>query len=190
MFHELIHVVSQVVDSQMGYGKGPLVSLAARSPNAARSSANNYMLYAAQNGLSFEDYNALSGGWGANAFDPDCMDDYSNCQEMAENCCGNTTLTTQCCASCMIYDSTDECKTKNYPYRPGHGMVFDPDQPGLGMVNNPTPPTEEGKIPEPICAAADGKNGCGQECNNSCDCYTNMICGASGVCIDEATSST
>ena len=136
MFHELIHMVSQVVDSQMGYGKGPLVSLAASSPNAARSSANNYMLYAAQNGLSFEDYNALSGGWGANAFDPDCMDSYHNCPDMAENCCGNTTLTTQCCASCMIYDSTDECKTKNYPYRPGHGMVFDPDQPGLGMVNN------------------------------------------------------
>jgi hypothetical protein len=54
MFHELVHMTSSVVDSQLGYGKGPLVSLAAQNANAARTSANNYMLYAAQNGLSFD----------------------------------------------------------------------------------------------------------------------------------------
>ena len=110
MFHELVHMVSQVVDSEMGYGKGPLMQLAINNADAARTSANNYMLYAAQNGLSFEEYNAISGGWGANAFNPDCMDQYTNCVDIASNCCGDTDMSVYCCASCMIYDSTSLCK--------------------------------------------------------------------------------
>jgi hypothetical protein len=92
MFHELVHMVSQVVDSELGYGKGPLMQLAIQNADAARTSANNYMLYAAQNGLSFEEYNAISGGWGANAFNPNCMDQYSNCVDIASNCCGDTDM--------------------------------------------------------------------------------------------------
>jgi hypothetical protein len=140
MFHELVHVVSQVGDSSLGYGKGPLVGLAASNPEAARASANNYMLYAAQNGLSYEQYNELSGGWGANAFDPNCVDQYSNCGDIASNCCGNTDKSSYCCASCMVYDATATCLDRNYPYRPGHGLVFDPNEPGLGLQNNVNPP--------------------------------------------------
>lgn len=149
------------------------------------------MLYAAQNGLSYEDYNALSGGWGANAFDANCMDSYSNCGDLASDCCGNTSTSTSCCASCMIYDSTSYCKEKNYPYVPGHGMVFDPEQPGLGLVNNPSPPPA-GPPPggEENCTAADGMGGCGSDCNNSCDCYTNMSCSDFGGCMDVETYST
>lgn len=165
MFHELVHVVSQVGDSSLGYGKGPLVGLAAQSPEAARASANNYMLYAAQNGLSFEDYDALSNSWGANSFDPNCTDQYSNCGDIAKDCCGETEMSSYCCASCMVFDNTDHCREVNYPYRPGHhNLVFDPEQPGLGLhspdstapVNpTPNPPTEE------QCTEADGVFGCG-----------------------------
>jgi len=108
---------------------------------------------------------------------------------MAENCCGNTDVSTYCCASCMIFDSTDACMEKNYPYRPGHGMVFDPEQPGLGLINNPNPPTDHVVLPEPVCTAADGTFGCGMECGDSCDCYTGMAC-SNGVCVDDATRST
>jgi hypothetical protein len=173
----------------LGYGKGTLVKLAAEHPNAARSSANNYMLYAAQNGLSFDEYNALNGGWGANAFDPNCIDKYTNCPDIAKDCCGNTDVPTYCCASCMIFDSTDKCMTLNAPYVPGHDMVFDPENPGHGFYDNLTPPTKVVTIAEPLCVAADGTAGCGQECGNSCDCFNNMAC-SNGVCVDEATSST
>jgi hypothetical protein len=47
LYHELIHVVSFVIDADVGYGKGPLVDLAGSNPSLARMSANNYMLYSA-----------------------------------------------------------------------------------------------------------------------------------------------
>lgn len=47
IYHELIHMVSHVADSQRGYAKAPLVELAANEPELARNSANNYMLYTA-----------------------------------------------------------------------------------------------------------------------------------------------
>lgn len=54
ILHELIHIVSFVGDADVGYAVDSLVNLAATSPSAARMSANNYMLYTAQNGLSYE----------------------------------------------------------------------------------------------------------------------------------------
>jgi hypothetical protein len=83
MFHELIHIVSIVVDADVGYGKGPLVDLAEANPELARVSANNYMLYAAQNGLSYREYTEISNGWGLNVHNPECIDFYTNCLDLA-----------------------------------------------------------------------------------------------------------
>jgi hypothetical protein len=117
LYHELIHMTSFVVDADIGYGKGPLVELATANAEAARMSANNYMLYAAQNGLSYAEYSEVSTGWGLNVHDPYCTDRYSNCLDIAANCCGEqftngwngNRAREDCCASCTVYDSTDNC---------------------------------------------------------------------------------
>lgn len=107
LYHELIHMVSHVGDADVGYAKESLVYLAATNAEAARLSANNYMLYSAQNGLSYQMYADVSGGWGGMVADPNCMDSYGNCVDLAANCCGtNTQLLDGCCASCRVIDST------------------------------------------------------------------------------------
>jgi hypothetical protein len=47
LYHELIHMVSQVGDADIGYARDSLVNLASDNAEAARLSANNYMLYTA-----------------------------------------------------------------------------------------------------------------------------------------------
>ena len=47
LYHELIHMVSFVGDADVGYDRDSLVNLAINNAEAARLSANNYMLYAA-----------------------------------------------------------------------------------------------------------------------------------------------
>lgn len=63
-------MVSFAGDADVGYAKDSLVRLADSNAEAARMSANNYMLYAAQNGLSYADYTAVSGGWGMMSHNP------------------------------------------------------------------------------------------------------------------------
>lgn len=126
IYHELIHMVSWVSDSDLGYSKGALVGLADSYPAEARQSANNYMLYAAQNGLSYDDYASVSSSWGSNHFSPDCKDMYSNCLDFAVDCCGDkftngwngSLLASDCCASCTLFDSTEECIAIN-----GHAPI-------------------------------------------------------------------
>ena len=47
LYHELIHMVSHVGDADIGYARDSLVNLASDNAEAARLSANNYMLYTA-----------------------------------------------------------------------------------------------------------------------------------------------
>jgi hypothetical protein len=169
IFHELIHIVSIVVDADVGYGKGPLVDLATTRPEVARVSANNYMLYTAQNGLSYRDYTEISTGWGLNVHDPTCTDSFTNCLSLAQNCCGDTkvgstVLSEGCCASCTVFDSTPEC-INILGVGPEDGIVRDADSRG-----------GYGGISEEDLIDADGQFGCGDSCSSSIECFTGMGC--------------
>lgn len=152
-------MASWVSDSDLGYAKSELVWLAEEYPAEARLSANNYMLYTAQNSLSYEEYTSVSDSWGANTFSPDCRDMYSNCIDFARDCCGNRFLngwngdlvSDVCCASCRLFDSSDECIAINGS-GPSIGFEFDPNAPGGGVsATSSTPPPEvphdEGELP-------------------------------------------
>lgn len=145
-------------------------------------SSNNYMLYAAQNGLSYEDYTEVSTGWGVNTHDPFCDDSYSNCLALARDCCGDrftngangAALSDECCASCAVYDATAACVATNggsnaddHPHN-----VDTPD--GVGAAQGP-PATTDGPAEEDL-VNADGRLGCGAACTSSNECYTGMYC--------------
>lgn len=194
LYHELIHMTSFVVDADIGYGKGPLVELATANAEAARMSANNYMLYAAQNGLSYAEYSEVSTGWGLNVHDPFCTDRYSNCLDIAANCCGEqftngwngNRAREDCCASCTVYDSTDNCIQVNGRFYNDDGHVYNIDTPeGVGSATGPPPPSE------PVLVEANGILGCGTTCNSSNECYTGMFCCPNTfLCMDNDTKGT
>jgi hypothetical protein len=74
LFHELIHMVSGVGDVDGTYEKLSSVVLAENAPETARLNANNYMLYAAQNGLSLNDYDKFTDAWGTHVHSTTCSD--------------------------------------------------------------------------------------------------------------------
>lgn len=142
LYHELIHMVSQAGDADVGYAKESLVNLANSNAEAARMSANNYMLYVAQNGLSYANYSAISGGWGMMIHDPYCVDSYSNCLDMASDCCGgNNDLLDWCCATCAVVDSTQDCIDQYGMPANGFQDVY-ADNINDGPTGDSTPPTD------------------------------------------------
>jgi hypothetical protein len=88
-FHELVHTVSHVGDESGAYEKIGAHQLAVDEPEVARLSANNYMLYAAQTGMSHEEYYIATSEWGAFTWSPTCYDSFGNCHELVERagCC-------------------------------------------------------------------------------------------------------
>ena len=54
MYHEFMHMTSSCGD--IGYSKVNGVEMAINDPEKARTTANNYMLYAAQNSMSKGQY--------------------------------------------------------------------------------------------------------------------------------------
>jgi hypothetical protein len=75
IYHELIHMVSYAGDADGGYNKLGAHRLAQISPDVARLSADNYTMYVAQNGMSYEHYTMFTQNWwGANAMSVECAD--------------------------------------------------------------------------------------------------------------------
>jgi len=86
------------------------------------------MLYTAQNSLSYADYYDVSDSWGINIADPYCTDNYTNCLNMAANCCQNdSVLTSDCCATCKVIDSTATCISQYGTPANGYSFVYSDD---------------------------------------------------------------
>lgn len=56
IWHELMHMTSRAGDSS--YNKADIIEMAKADPAAARMNADTYLLYAAETGLSRDDYTA------------------------------------------------------------------------------------------------------------------------------------
>jgi hypothetical protein len=73
-YHEMIHMVSTVRDINGAYSKVGAHTLAVNTATDARNNANNYMLYAAQNGLEHIEYLKATSDWGTFVVSPSCKD--------------------------------------------------------------------------------------------------------------------
>lgn len=115
IYHELIHMVSYAGDAEGGYTKLGAHRIAQINPEIARLSADNYTLYTAQHGMSYDDYtNFTRDWWGKNTYSTTCTDAYgpSYCWEQAENCCdysATPSLADDCCATCTRMAVSPQC---------------------------------------------------------------------------------
>jgi len=118
LYHEVVHMTSDISDDPVRpYAKDDVYTLAADEPEAARHNSQNYMYYAGQNGMPLEAYADFSGPL---IYGPNCIDRYSNCNNLAEGCCGDRVgdyrtgekISDWCCASCKMEDATPFCVDK------------------------------------------------------------------------------
>lgn len=116
LFHELSHMTSESKDGTGDYSKTALITNAKNNPNLARTTANNFMMYMAQNGMSHTDYEAASSPWGGPVDSLSCSDKWTSCHMLASNAvaCSKGNMMSDCCHSCNSdYKSDAPCVDKN-----------------------------------------------------------------------------
>lgn len=156
------------------------------------------MLYAAQNGLDFEDYTQFTDAWGAHVHSTECVDGYSNCPDIAKDCCAGRTFNGQtfrelCCASCKVMDEINEaCSIETdeelepedfADETPVVDLVAEPPH----IISNLVRENVECSSIDTQIDASDSLEGCALNCKNTAGCYYFLYAAHNGSCWYEHT---